>query len=157
MTKPNLSYTGSTRVIAAVAKYYAVPKSWVINGHPKHIGNKPVIHRHMAIWLLRVDLHLTLDDIASTLHRSRTTIIRSLQATNGKLSNHNGDSGGQRRYKEDLQALRKALGLPPTKRLLTNSNTKSIFADGRRAGAKGTSQPPGAKAKPPVLDRKEGR
>lgn len=137
------------RVLSEVAKHFGVPRAWVVNGNPSHTGNKPVIHRQMAIWLLRVDLGLTLDDIALKLHRSRTTVIRALQATHSKLSN------GERRYKEDLKALRKALGFP-NRKVLTASNTQSIFADGRRAGAKGTSQPPGAKAKPPVPDRKEG-
>jgi hypothetical protein len=72
-------------ILNAVRTHFGVSKKALVEGVP-HQGNKPIIHRHVAVRLLREDARLRQDDIAEVMNRSRTTIIRSLRDSEGRFT-----------------------------------------------------------------------
>jgi chromosomal replication initiation ATPase DnaA len=97
-------------ILRAVAAYFAVNPDDIINSVSRGGGAQgALLHRHVAIYLIRKDLHVNLDVIANEFKRTRTTIIRTIRTVDTKLEN------GARRYHDAIEEVRRNLSLAADK------------------------------------------
>lgn len=99
------THTDITRCLQAVAMHFDVHPDTIVNSVSRGGAKGVLLHRHVAIYLMRKDFNVKLDVIATNLKRTRTTIIRTIRAVDAKLSQ------GSRRYQDAITAIRNNMSM----------------------------------------------